>query len=49
MGHPAADVALMAGHSPMVLEKHYLAYAHARLGGNTLDTTMGIQNLLKDS
>lgn len=46
LGRPPTTIALMAGHSPLVLEKHYLAFARARLNGTNLDEAMGIQGLL---
>lgn len=47
MGVPASVVALWAGHSPAVLERHYLAYAHGSLDGKTMEDCMGINEILE--
>ena len=45
LGVPIATVALMAGHSPQVLERHYLSWMFARLEGETLEDALGIPAL----
>lgn len=47
LGRPVSLVAVWAGHSPAVLEKHYLDYARLRKGGRDLDEAMGLTSAIR--
>ena len=43
LGRPLSTIALMAGHGPLVLERHYLSFARQHLAGESLDDAMGVK------
>lgn len=47
LGRPTTIVAVMAGHSPTVLERNYLSFAHAHLEGETVEDAMQVADLLR--
>ena len=47
LNRPAVTVALWAGHSPLVMAKHYLELPVGTQEGDSLDEAMGIEDLME--